>query len=93
MSKKKKLKLEGLKVKSFVTLLNKKSREVRGGEQNTKPFDLCDPTDQSCETCDESCVFGTCYVTCGTCDTEICNTCYTCGTCTCQYTCILPKCV
>ena len=70
MPKQKKLKLNDLKVKSFVTLLNKDTRQVKGGGTWT-----------ICKTCGTECPpTDTCNTDCGTCVTcETCETCQTCG--------------
>jgi len=87
MPKKKRLKLNELTVKSFVTRLGDQSRAVKGGAENT----VTCPTGTVCESCEgtcETCFYGPtcatwCAATCETCDT--CVTCNTCGGNTCPY--------
>jgi hypothetical protein len=79
MPKKKKIKLEGLKVESFVTMTNGQAKKAQGGRTET---DTCQTICTDCTT-DVSCD------TCESCDTEICETCYTCPTC--AYSC-QPNC-
>jgi len=57
----KKLKLQQLKVQSFVTLVDDESKRVKGGYTNGT----------ICVTCPDSCDFCTVYSCGGTCDT--CN--------------------
>lgn len=54
MEKKKKLKLEGLRVESFVTSLNDKEKKmINGGLQGGSPVWLCEPDKETCvDTCD-----------------------------------------
>ena len=85
MPKQKKLKLNELKVKSFVTLLNEGTRKVKGGtwticktcgsECECETLDTC-PTDcGTCVTCQTDCTCVTCE-TCGaSCPYSICKTC------------------
>ena len=75
MPKKLNLDLNGLKVQSFVTSLDKRDEsKIKGGSVvNT----VCPPT--ICPECEPT---GTCYTNCGTCVTCTCETCNTnCGTC------------
>ena len=81
MPKAKKLKLNELKVKSFVTLLDQDTRQVKGGNTWT----ICRTCGPECETLD------TCYTDCGTCVS--CDTCVTCDTCeTCGASCPYSEC-
>ena len=54
MEKKKKLKLEGLRVESFVTSLNDKEKKmINGGLQGGSPVWLCGPDQETyVDTCD-----------------------------------------
>jgi hypothetical protein len=83
MPKQKKLKLNELKVKSFVTMSNGQSHQVRGGVHSDTPIP-CPPATNTCETPCGSCECPTdpTLCTCYTCETE-CNTCATCGGGTC----------
>jgi hypothetical protein len=81
MPKKLKLDLNGLRIQSFVTSLEKRDEsKIKGGlTVNTN----CP------ETCATDC--GTCGTQCGSCDTCTCDTCETnCGTCVTCATC--PTC-
>jgi hypothetical protein len=76
MPKKKKLKLNELKVKSFVTVLSDESKAVKGGSVS-----ICKTCGLECsvgcpETYDTECPScgGTCRTECGSCET-----CATCG--------------
>lgn len=89
MPKKKRLKLNELTVKSFVTRLGDQSRAVKGGLPNTV---TCPPPTEG-ESCGGTCE--TCFgFTCATCILETCETCDTCVTCnTCGgYTCPYSQC-
>ena len=70
MPKKKKIKLEGLKVKSFVTVSDGQTKKALAGATRTV-------------TCNTNCGQETCLtcLTCESCNTEICATCNTCQTC------------
>ncbi|MGD8778127.1 MAG: hypothetical protein PVH88_04120 [Ignavibacteria bacterium] len=93
--KKLKLNLEDLRVESFELNSGKEVKKgtIHGNEEATVGGD----------TCDESCVFGTCYVSCDvTCDQFTChntecgqNTCDTCYETCAGYgkTCIYPQCL
>ena len=86
MPKQKKLKLNELKVKSFVTMSNGQSHQVRAGADSDTPIP-CVGTGGTGETECGSCICPTdpTNCTCETCDTE-CNTCATCGGATCPAT-------
>jgi hypothetical protein len=62
MGKKKRLKLEGLKVESFVTSLNDNDKKmINGGLEGGSPVWLCDPDSITCEErCTVECS-GDCY--------------------------------
>jgi hypothetical protein len=82
MPKKLKLDLNGLRIQSFVTSLDKRDKsKVRGGITASL----------NCPDCTEGCPTQTCYTNCGTCNTCTCDTCETnCGTCVTCATC--PTC-
>lgn len=83
MPKKKKLKLDAIKVKSFVTLPESQEDKVKGGASlETNCFETCVAV--ICETNEYSCM-GTCYQSCVNCGGGGTRTCYTaCGE-TCDY--------
>jgi len=90
MKPKRKLKLERLKVNSFVTQLGDEAKQVKGGDVMSARSDCnfsclypCGDT-HTCETCVDSCN-GTCNtcVTCVSCNDSCngtCDTCLNCGT-------------
>jgi hypothetical protein len=82
MPKKTKLRLEGLKIQSFVTSIGDKARMVRGGAEATVPIETCEI---ACDTWPGD--------TCETCNTD-CGSCWSCDTCSCPvFTVCIPKCI
>jgi hypothetical protein len=80
MTKKRKLKLDELKVKSFVTVVDSQYARARGGEEVTAYCTVGESCPGSCETCN-TCPTNCPYTECGgQCETLPTNcTCETCG--------------